>query len=342
MASRALGLLSFASLIFAASDPQLLGQAAPFVRADVAAEIASEFELEGSAAPVEADDEEIDQGGASEARGGDEEPPDLLLSTFFSDGWSSEWVKRSRKGRAPDMALLRVTTNFLERELRVDYAYTSSVKNSSKVETSQLLTGLIAYGLNRRLMIEVITNYQWNEPPSSSTAVKQNGSGGGALARFQLADTYATSFAFQTKISEPNRGIGQTATTISPALAGFQDLQTFLGLERVGLYESVGLDSLTGPHVSGSRTSSASYDVSLARSWLDPVHYPVGNLTTFAELFATTDLNGPTPWHTAVTLTPGVRFWFARENSLTFGVDFPLSNPRPFSELWRVTYIMNF
>lgn len=342
MTSRPFGLVAVAILLNVASGTVVNGQAAPFDRDSAAAEIAAAFSLRGGAAPSDSDAGDPGDGGASEAPGGEEEPPELTLSNFFSDGWSSDWVKRSRKGRAPDMALLRVTTNFLERELRVDYAYTSSVKNSSKVDTSQLLTGLIAYGLNRRLMIEVITNYQWNEPPPGATAAKQNGSGGGALARFQLADTYATSFAFQTKISEPNRGIGQTATTISPSLAGFQDLQTYLGLERVGLYESVSLDSLTGPHATGSRTSSTSYDVSLAKSWLDPVHYPVGNLTTFAELFATTDLNGSTPGHTAVTLTPGVRFWFAHENSLTFGVDFPLSNPRPFSELYRLTYIMNF
>jgi hypothetical protein len=342
MVSRPIGHLSLASLLIAATGAPLCGQVAPLDRPGVAEEIKRAFELRGGASPAETDDDAFDEGGAGETGGGDEEPSDLLLSNFFSDGWSSEWVKRPRKGRAPDMALLRVTTNFLEREVRVDYAYTSSARNSSKVETSQLLTGLIAYGLNRRLMVEVITNYQWNDPPSSSTAVKQNGSGGGALARFQLADTYATSFAFQTRVSEPNRGIGQTATTISPALAGFQDLQTFLGLERIGLYESIGLDSLSGPHVSGSRTSSASYDLSLARSWLEPAHDPVGNLTTFAELFATTDLNGPTPWHTAVTLTPGVRFWFAHENSLTLGVDFPLSHPRPFSALYRVTYIMTF
>jgi len=342
MNARPVGLVLLVALLVAASGAPARGQVAPPVRDEVAAEIAAAFALERGAPPPAEDVGEAAAAGEVATRGGDEEPPDLLLSTFFSDGWSSEWVKRSRKGRAPDMALLRVTTNFLERELRVDYAETSSVKNSSKVETSQLLTGLIAYGLNRRLMVEVITNYQWNDPPPGSTATKQNGSGGAALARFQLADTYATSFAFQTKVAGPNRGIGQTATTVSPALAGFQDLQTFLGLERVGLYESIGLDSLTGPHATGSRTSAASFDVSLAKSWLEPAAFPVGNLTTFAELFATSDLNGPTPWHTVVTLTPGVRFWFARENSLTFGVDLPLSHPQPFSALYRVTYIMVF
>lgn len=273
---------------------------------------------------------------------GEQEPSDLTLAGFFSQGWDEEWVKRSRKGRAPDMALLRVTTNFLEREFRLDYAYTKDVKNNPKVDDTQFLNALMAYGLNRRLMIEVIANYQWNEPPEESTAKKVNGSGAAALVRFQLADTYDQAYGLQVRVSAPNRGIGQTTTTTSPSLAGFQDLQTMLGLDRVGLYESVTVDSSSGPHATGARTQAVSYDVSVARSWTEPAAYPLGNMTTFLELFATTDLNGTHEGHTAVSLTPGFRFWFAHENSLTFGVDFPVSQPHPYAEVFRVTYILNF
>jgi hypothetical protein len=282
---------------------------------------------------------EADQEKAQEESG---EPSELTLLNFFSEGWNQDWVKRSRKGRTPDMALLRVTTNFLERELRLDYAYTRDVKNSAKVDHTQFLNGLIAYGLNRRFMIEIISNYQWNEPPSGSTAPKENGSGAAALVRFQLTDTYDQCYGFQVRVSAPNRGIGQTATTVSPSLAGFQDLQSLLGLDRVGLYESVTYDSLAGPHATGARTQAVSYDVSLAKTWTDPHSFPVGNFTSFLELFATTDLSGDTKYHTGVTLTPGVRFWFAHENSLTLGVDFPISQPHPFGEVFRITYILNF
>jgi len=270
------------------------------------------------------------------------EPSDLTLMNFFTEGWTEDWVKRSRKGRTPDMALLRVTTNFLEREFRLDYVYTNNVRKSTKVENSQLLNGLIAYGLNRRLMIEVISNYQWNEPPENSTATKANGAGAAGLVRFQLADTFDQCYGLQVRVSAPNRGIGQTTTVTSPSLAGFQDLQTILGLDQVGLYESITYDSASGPHAHGARTQDVSCDLSVARTWTDTAAYPVGKLTTFLELFATTDLNGPTEHHTGVTLTPGVRFWFAHENSLTFGVDFPVSQPHPFSNVFRVTYILNF
>jgi hypothetical protein len=270
------------------------------------------------------------------------EPSELTLMNFFTEGWTQDWVKRSRRGRTPDMALLRVTTNFLERELRLDYTYTRGVKNNPKLDHSQFFNALIAYGLNRRLMIEVISNYQWNEPPSGSTTKKTNGTGGAALVRFQLADTYDQCYGAQMRVSAPNRGIGQTAATLSPSLAGFQDLQTMLGLDRVGLYESFTYDAISGPHTFGSRTQSISYDVSLAKSWTSPDLHPFGNFTSFLELFATTDLNGPTMHHTAVTLTPGFRFWFAHENSLTLGIDFPVSEPHPFMEVFRITYILNF
>jgi hypothetical protein len=284
----------------------------------------------------------LEESTGGEQEKGDVEPSDLTLLTFFSEGWTEDWVKRSRKGRAPDMALLRVTTNFLEREFRLDYVYTNNVRNNKKVENSQLLNGLIAYGLNRRLMIEVISNYQWNEPPESSTATKANGAGAAALVRFALADTYDQAYGFQVRVSAPNRGIGQTTTTTSPSLAGFQDLQTLLGLDQVGLYESITYDSASGPHAAGARTQDVSYALSVAKSWTDRAVYPVGLFTTFLELFATTDLNGTTKYHTAVTLTPGVRFWFAHENSLTVGADFPVSEPHPFSNVFRVTYILNF
>jgi len=264
---------------------------------------------------------------------------DLTIANFFTEGWNQPWAKRKRY--TPDMALLKVTTNFLEREFRFDYVLTN-VANSATLDTTDMINGLIAYGLNRRLMIEVISNYQWNEPPENSTATKANGAGAAALVRFALADTYDQAYGLQVRVSAPNRGIGQTTTTTSPSLAGFQDLQTLLGLDQVGLYESITYDSASGPHAAGARTQDVSYALSVAKSWTDRAVYPVGLFTTFLELFATTDLNGTTKYHTAVTLTPGVRFWFAHENSLTVGADFPVSEPHPFSNVFRVTYILNF
>jgi hypothetical protein len=262
---------------------------------------------------------------------------DLTLLNFFTEGWADPWLHRHR--HTPDMALLRVTTNFLERELRLDYAGTRHVNRNAKVERTDFLNSLIAYGLNRRLMIEVIANYQWNHKDGSNIV---DGAGAAILARFQLVDTETSSYAFQMRASAPNRGIGQTTTTLSPSLTGWQDLDAAIGLDRVGVYYSLTWDNLSGPIATGARTNSLGYDLSLAKTWTDPKTSVVGNFSTFLELFATTDLNGPTPHHTAVSLTPGIRFWFVPENSLTIGVDFPVSYPHPYSEVFRITYILNF
>jgi hypothetical protein len=237
------------------------------------------------------------------------------------------------------MALLRVTTNFLEREFRLDDASTRHVNGNAKVQRTDLLTALIAYGVDRRLMVEVIANTQWNHKDGTNVV---DGTGAGILARVQLVDTETASGSFQMKAAPPNRAIGQTTTTLSPSLAGWQDLDAAIGLDRVGVYASLTWDNLSGPIAPGAKTNSLSYDLSLAKTWTDPTTPVVGNLATFLELFATTDLDGQTTHHTAVSLTPGIRFWFVPENSLTIGVDFPVSYPHPNSEVFRITYILNF
>src|SRR5262249_3958309 len=114
------------------------------------------------------------------AEGGHDHPiKDMTFGNFF-EGWNEERVHRHRY--TPDMALLRVTTNFLERELRVDYQRTD-VANNPKLDSTEFANFLMAYGLSRRLMLELIANYQWNNPkPHGPTT---NGSGGALLARFQ-------------------------------------------------------------------------------------------------------------------------------------------------------------
>ena len=63
----------------------------------------------------------------------------------------------------PDLALLRVQTNFMEREFRVNYFSENNVAS----KTTQNLTdldALIAWSFNRRLMLEVYRRYQWTDP----------------------------------------------------------------------------------------------------------------------------------------------------------------------------------
>jgi hypothetical protein len=265
---------------------------------------------------------------------------DLTLANFFSEGWTQPWAKRERADGTPDMALLKVTTNFLERELRLDYARTSEVQTSTKYKTFDNLNGLIAYGLDRRVMLEVISNYQWNTSIKPGQGV--SGAGGGGLLRFQLIDTELTSLAMQFRVNEPNQSIGTTQTSRQIALAGFNDLNALVGLYRTGLYYSVAYESLVGKHANGARTSDIAYDISLAKTLTKPTEPVFGNLTAFIEALATTDLDGSRASRTVATVTPGMRFWFYPENSLTLGGDIPVTGPHPFGGVFRATYILNF
>jgi hypothetical protein len=273
----------------------------------------------------------------SAAPGAEPQLADLTPLNFFSEGWAQPWERRRR--HTPDMALLRVTTNFLERELRLDYVLTE-VSGNPKVKATDLANALIAYGLNRRFMIEVITNYQWNVAPSGTTT---NGPGAGLLARFQLVDTPGQSYALQARVSAPNKGIGQTQTAMTYALAGWQDMHEFLpALGRLGLYFSLQYENLVGPAKAGAPQNDLSYDVSMAETWTQAATPVFGNFTTFLEAFAQTLLDGTNAGRTTFSLTPGIRFWFLPENSLSLGVDLPVSHDPPFSAVYRATYILNF
>ncbi len=56
------------------------------------------------------------------------------------------------------MALLHVQTNFLEREFRFD-TYSQQNLSSDSNKSVQFMDALIAYGLDRRFMLEVVGNY---------------------------------------------------------------------------------------------------------------------------------------------------------------------------------------
>jgi len=262
---------------------------------------------------------------------------DMTLSNFF-EGWNEDWEHRHRY--TPDMALLRVTTNFLEREFRIDYVRTD-VANNPKQDSQVQAISLIAYGLSRRLMLEVVTNYQWNNPAPGG--VTTSGGAGSAVARFQLVDTATQSYSFQFRANTPNKGLGATQTSLQYVLAGWQDMHALIpALGRFGLYGSFQYESLVGSRKAGAATNDVSYDISIAETWTSPETPVVGNFTTFLEAFGTTPLDGAASGKTTVSLTPGIRFWFIPKNSFTVGVDFPVKNATTFHTVLRTNYILNF
>lgn len=266
------------------------------------------------------------------------QPSNLTFSNFFSEGWNQEWTKRVTPGGAPDMALLHVQTNFLEREFRTDF-YSQQNVGSDDHRQVEFLDGLVAYGINRRFMLEVVGNYEWKTSRTAGDDV--SGAGAAAVGRLQLVDVPGSSFAYNFRVNTPNSGIKVNQTEFINSIAGWQDLTGF-GLKRFGLYYSVQLDTYAGPAAVGSEHNDLLYDVSFAKTWTDPDMLLIGNFTTFAEIYAQSFLDGSKHGQTVVNATPGIRLTLGHGNVLMGGVDLPVSTPLAFNATYRVTYIYNF
>jgi hypothetical protein len=274
-----------------------------------------------------------------------QDPPDLTLWNFFTAGWDEEFTRRDSEGRAPNLALLRVQTNFMEREFRLNYADTSNQRSKTLMNLANL-DYLIAYALDRRFMIEVLGNYQWEEARKGADSA---GPSAQFVGRVQLISVADSSYSFNFRAISPDTGLGQHQTTLSYGLAGFEDLTRF-GLYRCGLYTSVLFDSLTGPGAVGAKRNDVGYDVTFATTLTSPTTPLVGNLTLFLECFAQTDVDGSNAGHTVGSITPGVRFNLGTlprvklgiDNWLMFGVDVPVVGPKPWDAIYRFTYITNF
>ena len=169
-----------------------------------------------------------------------ERPQDLTLGNFFSAGWADEWAKQVRDTGTPNLALLRVQTNFMEREFRANYYLEDDVASKTTNNLTDL-DMLIAWSFNRRLMIEVTGAYQWTDPRTGG--LEENGGTPGLVGRIQLIDTESSSYSFNFKVAAPNQELGVTQTTLSYGVAGFEDLAYWFGLKRVGLYYSFLFDS---------------------------------------------------------------------------------------------------
>lgn len=260
---------------------------------------------------------------------------DLTLGNFFSSGWSDDWAKRERASGTPDYALLRVQTNFLEREFRLNGFYQSNI-NSAVRQSLYDVDGLAAWGFNRRLMLAVVGNFQWADNRAGTSVF---GSASAAAARVQLVDTECGSLALNLRATAPNSGLGENGALLSYGLAGFDDLGKLW--DQLGLYYSVGFDSFTAVPVSGERHTQASVIVTPAKTLLPTSAPVVGALTVFLENVVQSDLDGTHSGRTSYGLSPGVRFSPAKENWFLFGVDLPVAGYRNADAIYRFSYIRN-
>jgi hypothetical protein len=273
-------------------------------------------------------------------------PRDLTLGNFLSAGWDDEWAKQERATGTPNMALLRVQTNFMEREFRANYFFENNVTSATTKNVSDFDT-LIAWSFDRRLMLEVTGAYQWTDP---RTGVREDGGNPGLVGRVQLIDTESSSYSFNFKLAAPNQELGVTQSEFTYGLAGFEDLAYWFQLDRVGLYYSFVIDSYSGPVAAASKLNDMGYDITLAKTVTSPDTPLLGNTTFFVENYAQTDLDGKHAGRTYVTVTPGVRLNLGKcdrlnlgkDNWIMFGTDIPVSEYRPWADIYRFTYIKNF
>ena len=210
---------------------------------------------------------------ASPARA--ERPEDLTLGNFFSAGWDDEWAKQERATGTPNMALLRVQTNFMEREFRANYYFENNVASTTTKNMTDF-DALIAWSFNRRLMLEITGAYQWTDPRTGVRDGRRQSRPGGPspIDRHRIVVLF-----LQLQGRRAQSGIGYRQSTISYGVAGFEDLAYWFGLDRVGLYYSFLFDSYTGPVAAGTKLDDVGYDVTLAKTFTDPKTPLLGNLT---------------------------------------------------------------
>ena len=261
---------------------------------------------------------------------------DLSLGNFFSTGWHEPWKKFHRETGAPDMSLLRVQTNFLVQLLRMDTFLETGV-SSPDVRQIEFSNATIEYALNRRFMAAIFSSHQWNE---SRTGDDRDGFAGGMFGRFQLIESEHSSLALNLKMALPATSLGDHSTIWSYALAGWQDLHPS-GLDRTGLYWHLQHEISAGPLPGRATRNDLTYALSIARTFTDPTS-SIGNLTSFLECSGKVLLDGAHEGRNYLSLTPGARFTLGGKHIFMAGADIPLGGMKPFSAIYRLTYIFNF
>jgi hypothetical protein len=287
-----------------------------------------------------------EEGHDHEAEHHAEEPADLFPCDFFRTGWDEPFEERPREGRAPRFNLFKSRQGFLERIALADYVYTNGLENRT-LDDHLVIAGL-EWAFNRRLEIEVGPFYEWRRP-SSPDARRGDGLSGEYGALFQLLDTADWAFNLQVHAVTPETHLDVHQTELAFALAGFNDLTHTLGLRRVGLYYDAEYVALIGPRGAGDERRPANlmrYDVSVAKTLVEPTVPLVTDFTVFVEAFGETELDGSNSGRTLVTFTPGIRFNpTGREEKARWvqaGVEFPVTRPRPFNERVLLAVIHDF
>ncbi len=272
-----------------------------------------------------------------------EEPSDLTIWNLFREGWDTPYQSRSRAGRAPRLHLFQVRQPFLDREVRTNFFYQSGADLGEADEYE--LNWELEIPFNRRFMLDFEPGYSWVDGKGEE-AFDTNGPVLRVTAYLQLVDTYDSAFNVQFRVTAPSPETGVFLSEFGPVVeeenkqtgllftfAGFEDLTRSLGLERVGLSYHFTYGTFVGPGPAEDPRNAIIYATSLAKTFREPDARFLADFTTFTEVFGATILDGENEGRTAITLTPGLRWNLAREESpwwFMAGVQFPITGPRPF------------
>jgi len=262
-----------------------------------------------------------------------------------TEGWPTDLAQASppapaapaaTERRTPDLVLLRVQTNFLEHDLRLDSTYQDRITGTPARSATDFDIRL-AVPVDTVWMIGVIGNYRWLEEVNRPN---ENGAAVSVFGRVQMIEEVESSYAFTLEISSPNKGVENDRTQVSAGVAGFEDLDALLGFDGVGLYADLQLQHSTSRgQVDGG--NQLAYVVSMAKTWTGDL-LGTARLSVFEELGGTTQIDQGSGGRTTLSITPGFRFDPSPAHAFLAGVDFPLTHPHGFGELFRISYIYSF
>ena len=254
------------------------------------------------------------EGEKKEAKEGEHErkdPPDLMLSNFFSAGWKDKFEEHPDEGRAPRFSLFQSRQGFLERVAALKFTETHGLEKKTFDENEPAAE--LEYAMNRRFELDVEA-FNVTQVPQTLEGRSGDDTRFTLGLRFALIDTAWTAWSFEPRVTTRSPALGEPQTELSFAVAGFQDL-TRDGLYRTGLYETFEYVDRTGAlfapgtplpdEIPASRFFRTGLTV--AKTWDSrDEHRPLA-FTLFLEGLAVEQLDGTNRDRTAFTLTPGIR-----------------------------------
>ena len=271
-----------------------------------------------------------------------EEPSDLTLWNFFSDGWDHRFEPRSRNDRAPRFHLYKVQQPFLDREIRFNHFFVKGADNG-EVDDNEL-NAEIEIPFTRRFMLDFEPGYAWTD--GDPELVTPNGPTLRFSTYLQLVDTTESTLNIQFRVIAPSPTViveltdidgvpipNDRQTGLVATIAGWQDLTRRFNLYRTGISYSVSHLTFVGPGNAGETRNALIYAAAVAKTFTPADRGYFKDFSIFLECQGITSLDGDDKGATDITFVPGLRWNLTREERpwwFMAGVELGSTEPRPF------------